>query len=305
MVEPTVSVVIPAYNRAHLLGRAINSVMSQTLDDWELLVVDDGSTDNTEEVVSAFQDPRVKYLRHVSNRGATAARNTGIKAAVGEFVGFLDSDDEWLPQKLEAQVAIFQENPGKYPNLGVVLTGTKAIDGRTGQIREGTPRFHGNVYHVPFRESLNGNCTLLVRRDCFDEVGYFDEGLPASQLWDMVVRLARKYEFDAVPDKLVVTHRNHGDHVRTSGNKARAYEMLLAKYDKGIPNRRRFRAGLMRYVGVDHWRRGNRNMAARYLWGALVLRPSPRTAWYFLRSLSAGVKWRAKAEPAEDVSRPA
>lgn len=100
----TVSVVIPTYNRAELLSRAIDSVLAQTYDDFELLVVDDGSTDDTEAVVTAYDDDRVRYLAHETNRGANPARNTGIEAAEGEFVAFLDSDDEWRPRKLEAQL---------------------------------------------------------------------------------------------------------------------------------------------------------------------------------------------------------
>lgn len=100
---PTVSVVIPTYNRAHLVGRAIQSVLNQTYQDFEIIVVDDGSTDNTEEVVKSFNDPRIRYIRHDQNRGGSAARNTGIKMARGEYIAFQDSDDEWLPEKLESR----------------------------------------------------------------------------------------------------------------------------------------------------------------------------------------------------------
>src|ERR1017187_7936626 len=107
-VNPTVSVVIPTYNRARILPRAVKSVVSQTLEDWELLVVDDGSADDTEQVVAAFGDSRIHYIRHERNRGQSAAQNTGIRASRGTYVAFLDSDDEWLPEKLAKVVDCFQ-----------------------------------------------------------------------------------------------------------------------------------------------------------------------------------------------------
>ena len=101
---PKVSVVIPTHDRAHLVGRAIRSVLAQTFQDFEIIVVDDCSVDNTKEVVQSLADSRIRYLRHEINRGGSAARNTGIGAARGEWIAFLDSDDEWLPKKLEKQL---------------------------------------------------------------------------------------------------------------------------------------------------------------------------------------------------------
>ena len=99
----TVSVIIPTYNRAHLVGRAIRSVLNQTYQDFEIIVVDDCSTDNTEEIVKGFNDHRIRYMRHDRNRGGSAARNTGIKASQGKYIAFLDSDDERLLKKAESR----------------------------------------------------------------------------------------------------------------------------------------------------------------------------------------------------------
>ena len=117
--NPGISVIIPTYNRAHLISRSAKSVLAQTYPDFELIIVDDGSGDNTEEIIEALADPRIRYLRHESNRGVSAARNTGIRAARGDYIAFQDSDDEWLPQKLEKQLGLFeQDNRG---DLGLVL----------------------------------------------------------------------------------------------------------------------------------------------------------------------------------------
>jgi len=109
MKNPTVSVIIPTYNRAHLVGRSIQSVINQTYQDFEIIVVDDGSTDNTEDIIKEFQkkDKRIKHIKHNKNKGGSAARNTGIRAARGEYIAFLDSDDEWMPTKLEKQTSYF------------------------------------------------------------------------------------------------------------------------------------------------------------------------------------------------------
>ena len=115
--SPTVTVVIPTYNRANLLGRSIRSVIGQTYGDFELIIVDDGSTDSTAEIAASFDDERVKYIRREQNGGVGAARNTGIKAAIGKFVAFNDHDDEWLPDKLERQMKIFKTLPS---HVGVV-----------------------------------------------------------------------------------------------------------------------------------------------------------------------------------------
>src|SRR4030042_5052103 len=106
---PTVSIIIPTYNRAHLVMRAINSVLDQSFQDFEIIIVDDASRDNTEKMVSGIRDKRIFYIRHEKNRGGSAARNTGIKQARGEYIAFLDSDDEWLPEKLEKQLKVLEQ----------------------------------------------------------------------------------------------------------------------------------------------------------------------------------------------------
>ena len=120
--KPIVSVVIPTFNRAHLIMRALQSVLTQTFTAWETIVVDDGSTDDTETVVLSLGDSRIRYCRQPENRGPAAARNRGMREAKGEFIAFLDSDDEWFPDKLELQVARFRELP---ETVGLIYTGAQ------------------------------------------------------------------------------------------------------------------------------------------------------------------------------------
>ena len=129
----TISVIVPTYNRGHLLERALRSVLTQTHQQLELIIVDDGSVDNTADVVSTYDaDSRVRYIRHQDNLGSSVARNTGIRHAQGEYIAFLDSDDEWLPTKLEKQMLLFQY--GSLPRLGAVNCGI--INVRERQARE-------------------------------------------------------------------------------------------------------------------------------------------------------------------------
>ena len=144
------SVIIPTYNRAHLVGRAIQSVIDQTFIGWELLLIDDGSTDDTEKVVKRFCDHRIRYLRHEVNKGAGAARNTGIRESSGEYIALLDSDDEWLPEKLDKQLNVFRRD--KSGRLGVVVCHSSVL-------RVGNKK---TIRELPLRESAYED--LLARR---------------------------------------------------------------------------------------------------------------------------------------------
>lgn len=117
--EPTVSIIIPTYNRSKTIKRSINSVLYQTYDDFEIIVIDDGSSDGTDKVIKEFNDSRIKYVRHELNRGASAARNTGIKLSRGKYIAFQDSDDVWVPDKLEKQMNVFKSSEN---NFGVVFS---------------------------------------------------------------------------------------------------------------------------------------------------------------------------------------
>ena len=122
---PTVSVIIPTYNHAHVLGRSIQSVLNQTFQDFELIIVDDGSTDDTESLVNRSSSNKIKYVRHQGNQGRSVTRNTGIQLAKGDYIAILDADDEWMPEKLEKQMKVIRTAP---PEVGVVYTKFKQYD---------------------------------------------------------------------------------------------------------------------------------------------------------------------------------
>ena len=227
--QPTISVIIPTYNRAGVLGRSIKSVLAQTYCDFELLVVDDGSTDNTDEVMKSFNDPRICFLKHEKNRGFPAALNTGIKAARGEYIAFQDSDDEWLPAKLERQMALFkQDDKG---DLGLVLCEVLATDGR-GDLRI-IPRLDLLSYEklLPHRRD-GGYCTiqLLIKRELAGIELHMDENLTASLEWDLLVRLSRLCRFDYVPEVLAKIHTSDDGMTQNKTARLNASLKILEKY---------------------------------------------------------------------------
>jgi glycosyltransferase involved in cell wall biosynthesis len=246
MPEPTlVSVVIPTRNRRHLVSRAIASARAQTYPNIEIVVVDDGSTDGTAGDLAQFGDVRLVRLEQPA--GGAAARNHGIAASAGAYVAFLDSDDEWLPEKLERQAAVLAGSP----LLGAVYCRHISHDDVTG-VRSVS---HGALYTGDITEELfSGRCPrtvslFLVRRDALEEVGGFDESLRGFQDTDLWMRLSSKWRFGAVDEPLAVVH-NHADSRITTDIDARlaALDGFLAKWGAEMETR-------MGRDGVEEYRR--------------------------------------------------
>jgi glycosyltransferase involved in cell wall biosynthesis len=200
---PVVSVVTCTYNRCHLLPRAVESVLDQTYEDFELVIIDDGSTDDTREVVNSYDDDRIKYIRHETNRGGVAARNTGIKSAEGDFIAILDDDDSWEPEKLEQQIAKFEDLNKEY---GLVYTG-RIIQEEDKTITT-RPTYKGDIYEQLLRKNFIPSETVLVRSECFDELGLFDDSFRSCIDWDMWTRISREYKFSYVDKVLATTYRD-------------------------------------------------------------------------------------------------
>jgi glycosyltransferase involved in cell wall biosynthesis len=204
---PLVSVVIPTYNRARLLERAVNSVLNQTYRDIELIVVDDASADDTAGVIGGFRDKRIRYMRHPSNRGAPAARNTGISNARGRYIGLLDDDDQWYPEKLEKQVSKFSEVSDA---VGLIYSGYEVRDNEGRLLRTYLPEARGDVRRRLLLGTPIGSPTPLIRSICFQKAGLFDVFLKSCQDWDMWKRISEHYEFDYVPEILAIGYRHTG-----------------------------------------------------------------------------------------------
>lgn len=203
--KPTVSVVIPTYNREKVLGRAIHSVLNQTFEDIELIVVDDCSIDGTKELIDGLEDPRVMYIRLETNQGSAAARNTGINAARGEFIAFQDSDAEWMPDKLEKQMNVFFSAKN---DVNVVYTAFLWIKDNYKSYIPAKGQVHkdGDVFHQLLKRNFVDTATAVVKKKCFEKVGMFDERLPRYQDWDLFIRLSKHYHFKFVDEPLLISH---------------------------------------------------------------------------------------------------
>lgn len=202
-----VSVVIPTYNRARKLLRAIFSVLYQTFTNYEVIVVDDGSDDGTADCLKPVMG-QIKYMRHPENMGVSAARNSGIKASQYPFIAFLDSDDYWLPEKLSAQMAFFKRNPE------AVACQTEEIWIRKG-LRVNPGKRHlkpsGEIFVPSLKLCLVSPSAVVLKRSLLDEVGVFDEDLPACEDYDLWLRISFRYPIHLIPRHLVVKEGGYQD----------------------------------------------------------------------------------------------
>lgn len=220
----SISAVIPSFNHAALLKDAIESVLAQTRPVQELIVVDDGSTDNTREVVAAFQD-RVRYVYQL-NRGLSAARNTGIREARGDWLAFLDADDSWLPDKIRLQ----EEALRRAPDAVLVYNSIWLVE-PDGERRLVQARPPDSIWpSLRYKNCICGSgSAVLVRKDVLKEAGGFDETLTGCEDWDVWFRLARKYSFTYVPEPLAVLRSYPGSMSRDPERMVTNTEKILDK----------------------------------------------------------------------------
>ncbi|MEI6125430.1 MAG: glycosyltransferase [Pseudomonadota bacterium] len=201
-----VTVIIPTYNRAPFLGEAIGSVLAQTYGDFELIVVDDGSTDNTQEVLSVYTE-KVVSLR-TEHAGPSAARNHGILRSRGEYIAFLDSDDLWLPDKLKTQVDFFRNSPD------AVICQTEEIWIRN-NVRVNPMNKHkkysGWIFEHCLPLCIVSPSAVMMHRTVFDRVGLFDEAMPACEDYDLWLRISSLYKINLIDKPMILKRGGHAD----------------------------------------------------------------------------------------------
>ena len=212
------SVITPTYNRAGLIARAIKSVLEQTYRCFELIVVDDASTDKTEHLVNSFHDPRIQYVRHKENMGAAAARNTGLALSQGDYVAFLDSDDEWLPAKLAHQLEIFRQATS---DVGLVYSDFVLV------YPSGREKLHRRVSKGI---TIGYPSRWLVKREVLQQVGGFDESMPAMQDTEISIRIARACETHHDPMIMMRYHVTSESVCRNADNAITAAATLIDRY---------------------------------------------------------------------------
>jgi glycosyltransferase involved in cell wall biosynthesis len=230
--EPLVSVVIPTHNRAHLVARAISSALSQTHRNLEVIVVDDASTDGTDQVLASFADTRLRVVYGSRRGGSAHARNQGINAARGQFVAFLDSDDEWLPEKVERQVAAFSvpEPPA------VVYTGMWSESGGKRSYDVADPEGYAFDRLLMFAGPITTSGIMVSRERVGDEL-YFDETVTAFEERDLLLRLSRSAHIGRLPEPLYVFHQHTGERISEASRQVVARRRIIEKFATELAQR--------------------------------------------------------------------
>jgi glycosyltransferase involved in cell wall biosynthesis len=294
--------VVPTYNRAHLIERAISSVLAQTHTDFELIVVDDGSSDNTQAVVERIDDPRIRYVRQ-QNAGAAAARNHGARLATGEYLTFLDSDDEAMPRWLEGLAGGFVEEHAEIVCCG--LEQVRHLPGDEQKRRVLLPRDLGRLFdHAVGRFTNSGVYALRTAR--FEEIGGFAERLACAQHSELALRLVplaqeRGWKIHNVMEPLIRVHLHGGPRIRTNPQARYAgTTYLLREYAhlyRRHPARRAKGHGI---AGVNAARLGMHGTALRHFLMAVTANPLSATAWarLFLACIPGFMRRRWKGSPA-------
>lgn len=289
--EMLVSVIIPTYNRAHMLPHALRSVLSQTGVAFEVIVIDDASTDSTSEILQAFQIPHLRFERHAHRQGAAAARNTGIHASRGSWIAFLDSDDLWLPGLLHTQQTYFQKCS---PKVGVVYSSFDRLHGNhrqrvPGQLRTllsllpiNRYRLSGNLVQALPRGNFITLQSAMIRRSCFEEAGFFDESLPRLHDWEFWLRLAPHYDFHWVKQSLVQVQLTPESLSLEASTLPEAVQIIQEKYTSEYSD---LEAHCNFILGDYHLQQGNHRLGRIHLQRAA--HHSPASLLYWLAYLSA------------------
>lgn len=282
---PEISVVIPVYNGQKTIKQTIDSVLNQSFLDFELLIINDGSTDSTLEVLSQIQDPRLKIFSF-PNGGLSASRNRGISLASGEFIAFIDADDLWMPDKLEAQVKALQDNS----QAGLAYSWTDFIDENSEFLFAGDRIFwSGDVAEkMLVCNFLEHGSNPLIRKQAFVEFGVFDESLKAAEDWDMYLRLASRYHFACVPS-VQVLYRRSGNSMSTNISKqeSASLQVIERAYERVPESLQHLKKETLftLYLYLTQTalekpsRRKNAITAARCLWLALKHHPAAIARW--------------------------
>lgn len=281
MSSPLVTVIIPTYNRAGLLPEAIESVLNQECDDFELLIIDDGSKDDTRQVVAGIVDPRIRYV-YQANQGISMAMNAGLSRARGKYIARLDSDDLWLPCMLHDLVDVLESKPG----YGLAYARTQTMDA-TGKLLDefrGIPLWYpGDAFASMLYGDVTCNTSIVVRRECINTAGVYDPSLKVHEDWDMWVRVARVCPFFFL-DKVVaryryhsqnITGKNSGKYIKNIDERIRVLEKAFA--DENLPAsalevKPLAFANAYIWMGVDWWERRFYRAALNRFWKAWQVR---------------------------------
>jgi len=258
--NPLVSVVIPAYNRADTIRDCLSSLRAQTYPNWEAIAVDDGSTDGTADLAEEMgrENANIRVIRQRRNRGAQAARNVGIRSSRGEWIAFLDSDDQFLPESIELRMALAQREAVEVVHSECYVVRTDAV-----MSHYGVPPLKGQIYSKLLVSVGPVFPTLLVSKAALQRIGYLDERIVAFQEWDTVIRLAQFYSFGfETKPTFVYNCRNEGTISKDFVLNGRGYEQVFRKHLFSVLRHAGPRALAKHYRVAAVWYEGGRDQKA-------------------------------------------
>lgn len=271
-VGPSVSVVLPVYNRAHLVGRALESVLGQSHRDLEVIVVDDGSDDDLASSLGRFKDARLRLVSFLSNRGAAAARNAGIAKAQGQYIAFVDSDDWWLPRKLDRQLSFMRCSKTRWSCTASIVHNKYSP---AGEIRG------GNEFSIRSSRLASGcvwspGSTLVAEKSLFEEVGPFDAQLSRLEDWDWMLRASKNSTLVVFEEPLSHIDYRHGE-TATYDAVVSSVRRMRGKHAEGLPflsfRRLQFLAALERELAAAAYKNGRHKLAVCHFLKSLVYVP--------------------------------
>ena len=279
-----VSIIIPTFNRRDHITIALDSVLAQTYKDYEIIIIDDGSSDDTKEVLKPYQD-NIRYF-YQENKGIPITRNKGIREAQGQYIAFLDSDDYWLSEKLERQIACFKKNP----HYGMVATRCSSIT-QDGRFRErNRPGKSGWILNDLFKANFIRTSSAMIKKECFEKVGFFDESLPECEEYDLWLRIATRYPVGFINKPLTVYVDNpQGVSTNSLAGRLLRQKVLEKNYLKEcIPltlYRKRV-AGNYYHIGKHYLNQGAKSEGKKYLKQSINLYPlNLKMLFYYILSL--------------------
>ena len=283
---PAVSIVLPTFNRAHCLHRAVESVLRQTFTDFELLIVDDCSTDDTDAYLGTLSDPRIRVLRHDVNKGGAAARNTGIAHAIAPIVTFQDSDDEWLVTMLQTQIDRLKEMGDEY---GASYCG-KIVYGRDDKRMLGPRKasympdeartcVEGDIYLETLKNAVVSTQTLVVRKSILDQVGGFREDLRIGLDWELTTRIARKTKFAFVDEPLVMTFLGVDSISHRKADGPHTIIAIYEEHEQTLDLHPKLKSHVLYTIGRMYQKTGNSGQARMFLWRSVKSHVSSLRNW--------------------------
>lgn len=283
-----VSIIIPTYNRPKLLKKAIDSVLLQTYQNFEIIIIDDCSKENIKVLIDNYRSKKIKYFRNETSLYAAGSRNKGIKKADGDFIAFLDDDDIWLPNKIEDQIKLFEKNK----NLGLVYSGIK-LNFDDNISYSTLPTKSGKIYKdMLIKNHIGGTISVMVKKEALQN-NLFDTEFPAREEYDLWIRISKKWEVDYVNDvKAIAFYRNNIKRISTD---LKNYEIAITKLNKKYKNEinnvlnnkeKKIREALQyHFLGSQAIKTNNKNLSLKYFMKSFKKNPTIKSLFILVTSL--------------------